>query len=575
MTNLSNCNIDLFPAMTNTKNGSFYGYINSNGNFIIKPQFTMAMNFNSNELAIVSNGDFYGLINSSGQYVTKPIYSYINPFVEDRAIFSKGNIMGVLDENGTPITTKEYSFIENYSDSLALATINTKDGQTLYGYIDKNGNEAIPFIYIQGTSFQDGYALVQTSDDIYQIIDKSGNIKTILPYKYVWNFNSGLMTFSEESGGPIGYIDILGNVILKPQFTMAYPANDNYLIVSKSDNYIGKYGVIDLKNNLIYPFVYNDIIYLGNNRFALGIARNDEIPIMNNIYALGTEKGVILTPFKFKNIENFNNNITSASNLKNTFFIDLCGKTITTLPIVSGTGNLSIECGLVYANVDYSPFYLTVNNDIIYKPNTVIPLNDKYSVIKEKYKPNVNYLVYYPQVDGVENNNIELDINKNLKKISNLEKVTNDMVLDYNLYGSFNVLFFKKDLFIPNISYYYYPFGAAHGMTYKKTPSINLKTGEFYNLDDLFKANSNWTQEINKIIETLIRKDKEYSYVNSNGFTGIYEDQPFYVDSNNLYIYFAPYDIAPYAAGFVTFKIPFKDIDDLINKNGSFYKSFN
>ena len=45
------------------------------------------------------------------------------------------------------------------------------------------------------------------------------------------------------------------------------------------------------------------------------------------------------------------------------------------------------------------------------------------------------------------------------------------------------------------------------------------------------------------------------------------------MDKNNLYL-FPPYEIAPYA-GFVTFKIPFTEIEGMINKEGNFYKSFN
>jgi len=73
----------------------------------------------------------------------------------------------------------------------------------------------------------------------------------------------------------------------------------------------------------------------------------------------------------------------------------------------------------------------------------------------------------------------------------------------------------------------------------------------------------------------MIKNDSEYSDVYEDGFKGISENQDFYVDSDNLYIYFSPYHIAPYSSGFVTFKIPFEEIDPLINKNGSFYKSFN
>jgi hypothetical protein len=42
-----------------------------------------------------------------------------------------------------------------------------------------------------------------------------------------------------------------------------------------------------------------------------------------------------------------------------------------------------------------------------------------------------------------------------------------------------------------------------------------------------------------------------------------------------LYIYFTPYEIAPYAAGFPTFKIPFTQILNIIDEEGEFWKAFN
>ncbi len=575
MNSSNNCNINLFPALVNTKKGSFYGYINSNGEFIIKPKFTMAMDFNNAGLAIACTGDFCGLIDSSGEYVVKPVYSFINPFVEDRAIFTKGNVMGVLDDKGNVVTTKPYNFISDYSDSLATIGISRDSGNYLYGYIDKDGSEVIHPTFQESGSFKEGYALVQTTYGVYEIIDKTGKVRTTFPYKYVGNLGDNLLTFSEEPGGLMGYVDIDGNIILKPQFTTALPAEDGYLIVSTSSNYIGKYGVIDINNHVIYPYIYNDIKYLGDNRFALGIPRNEESLFMNNLYAIGTGNGAILTGFKFKNIERYTHGITSASDLKNTFFIDSNGRQINDLPIIEGTGTLSIKCNLIFADVDYWPSYLTMCGKIIYEPNAKIPLDDKYSVLKVKYKPNVTYLIYYPQVRGVSPYNIEILINSKLRDLSDLEKINEDDVLDYDRYGNFNVLFFEKDLFIPDINIYNYPFGAAHGLTSRKTPNINLKTGEFYKLSDLFKGSIYWTHYIDEIIKTMIKTDPQYEYVYPDGFKGISQNQDFYVDKENLYIYFTPYDIAPYSAGFVTFKIPFKDIDSLINKNGFFYNSFN
>jgi len=46
------------------------------------------------------------------------------------------------------------------------------------------------------------------------------------------------------------------------------------------------------------------------------------------------------------------------------------------------------------------------------------------------------------------------------------------------------------------------------------------------------------------------------------------------VSEDALYIFFAPYDIAPFAAGFPTFRIPYSEIEGMINKQGAFWKAF-
>jgi hypothetical protein len=576
MSDLKKSCIDLYPALRNTKNGNFYGYINSDGNFIISPNFSTATNFNENKLAIVCKYDHCGVINTKGDYVIPPIYNSIEPFVESRAVYVQGDVMGVIDESGNVITKRQYTFVSSYSDSLALVGIKTSTDEYLYGYIDKDGNEVIPPNYLEGSDFKNNYALVKERNGIYKVIDKIGAVVTTFPYKFVGNYNEDVFTFSETLGGLIGYVDIHGRILIKPKYTSASPVNDGYMVVSTSPNYIGNYGAVTLSDYILYPFIYDDIKYVGDNRFALGVSRsNNTDTFMNNIYALGDSSGNTLTDFKFLDIQKFKDGVASAYDIQNSFFIKLNGRIARNLPIVKGSGILELQCNIIYANIDYIPYYISKYNDIIYKPNNRIDLNDQYTVLQLKYKPNVNYLVYYPQIQESTPSSVTENINFKLRELSALKDVSSNAVLDYNLYGNFETLFFKKDLYIPEINTYYYPFGAAHGMTTRSTPNINLKTGEFYSIFDLFTCSTNWVNEINKIIENMIKTDPQYSYVYEDGFKGITSNQNFYVDENNLYIYFAPYEIAPYSAGFVTFKIPFKDIDSLIYKMGSFYNSFN
>ncbi|MEG2290609.1 MAG: WG repeat-containing protein [Clostridium sp.] len=577
MNDLKKCSLDLFPAMVNTKDGQRYGYINSNGTFIIKPKYFIANNFNEHGIAIVCENNLCGGINSKGEYIIPQIYDSLQPFINERSVFTKGTTVGIIDENGQVISTNSYTFISNYSNSMALVGIPNDSNGYLFGYINKSGFEVIPPIFIEGNDFKDNHALVKNKDGLYQVINMSGNVTTTFPYKYVGNYGEKIFTFSKEFGSLIGYVSIDGHVVIKPKFTSAQAMEDGYMVVSTASDFHGNYGVIDITNHIIYPFIYNDIKYLGCNRFALGLSIGTPDNFVSSIYSIGKSNGTTLTDFLYLNVERYTENIASAFDNQNTFFIDLKGNIIMDLPIVKGSGTLTINCNLIYSYIDYNPYYITKFSDIVYKPNPQLHLNNEYILTILKYKPNVNYLVYYPQLEGLEYCAVQYNINSQLKDLSNLKKICENQVLDYTLYGNFKILYFNKDLLVLQLNSYNYPNGAAHGLTLRNTPNINLVTGEFYTLHDLFNGGIYWTKYINEIIEEMIKTDPQYSevYKGSDGFKGISEDQTFYVDGDNLYIYFAPYDIAPYSTGFVTFKIPFKDIDKLINKNGGFYKSFN
>ncbi|MFD2879201.1 RsiV family protein [Paenibacillus rhizoplanae] len=124
------------------------------------------------------------------------------------------------------------------------------------------------------------------------------------------------------------------------------------------------------------------------------------------------------------------------------------------------------------------------------------------------------------------------------------------------------------------LSGYHFPFGAAHGMPTRIYEHINLRTGKFYTLSDLFKPGSKYVQKLSDIVGKQIANDPQYSYVFPDTYKGITADQPFYVDAQALYLYFAPYEIAPYSAGFPTFRIPYAEIMGLISTEGEFWQSF-
>lgn len=575
----------LYPALKNTRDGQFYGYINEKGTWAIEPRFKSAYDFNGYGGAVVQDRQKFGIINTKGEFIVIPIYDNISDFKEMRAVFNIGGIMGVMNENGNILTKRKYEFISDYSEGRAIVGISSDNGDYKYGYIDLEGNDIIEPKFISANNFNEGVALVHEKDKPFTLIDENGKVIGTYHYEYVAQYGDGLMVFSKASDGPYGYLNSKGEVVIKPIYKEADGFKDKVAVVSEVDNYNGPYGLIDLSGNYIFQPIFSDIKILGEGMIALGMAISEDKFNSRSSYAIGDALGKKLTDFKYLVVGDYNDGLAYGSDNTNTFFINKAGNIVKSLPIVSGSGDMSVKGNIVYANIDYSPFYLDKSGKVIYKPNDVIFLSDEYSVKKVKYKPNINYLIYNPEVKGVIDKKVEGEINAKLAEISYFKPfeesgqpkdiiIKQDDVLGYDYYGNFEVRYFKKDLLILDITGYYYPLGAAHGMPTKKTPSIDLVTGRFYTIGDLFMGGVYWLGELNKIIQKMIDTDKQYDYVFKDSFKSIKFDQDFYVDDDNLYIYFPPYDIGPYSAGFITFKIPFSEIQGMINKNGDFYKSF-
>src|SRR5690606_30976791 len=111
-----------------------------------------------------------------------------------------------------------------------------------------------------------------------------------------------------------------------------------------------------------------------------------------------------------------------------------------------------------------------------------------------------------------------------------------------------NVAFYRNQLLVIELNGYHYPLGAAHGMPSMVYAHINLKTGQFYVLADLFKPQSDYVKMLSRIIGLQIKNDPQYSYVFPDSYKGIKPNQPFFVTEEALHIYFEPYEIGPYAA---------------------------
>ena len=214
-----------------------------------------------------------------------------------------------------------------------------------------------------------------------------------------------------------------------------------------------------------------------------------------------------------------------------------------------------------------------------------IQRENKFKLVEKSITKNLDYLkedIKIPQVgDGSDekkinliNNVINNDI---LPKVKDAEKTSEEYfagqgqekpTFPYEINSRYTV---SKDnnVLISLYNDYYEYLGGAHGMTTRTSYTIDKQKEKLITLKELFVQGYPYADIINKSIKEEINKNPENYFDSGNEFKGISENQGFYIENDNLVIYYQLYDIAPYVFGIPEFKIPLK----LFGENYVYYKS--
>ncbi|RDY26072.1 DUF3298/DUF4163 domain-containing protein [Romboutsia weinsteinii] len=188
-------------------------------------------------------------------------------------------------------------------------------------------------------------------------------------------------------------------------------------------------------------------------------------------------------------------------------------------------------------------------------------------------------------INSVINIPIIMTQNKDIERSIN-DRIKNDIMQDYNKSQEEAKAYIKdypegEVKFVANtdfevkknsdnmlsilVKYYKYS-GGAHGYYENIAYNIDMRDGNILKLSDLFKTQVNYKEVINKEIrnqiEDLGKTDKEN--VGIYQFNSIKDDQKFYIQDDNLVIYFDLYDIAPYAAGIPEFLLNINSISHIL-----------
>ncbi|MDE7410648.1 MAG: WG repeat-containing protein [Paramuribaculum sp.] len=194
-----------FAAVSNDDNK--YGYINENGEIVIKPSYDRAFNFSTDGLAIVGKG----VNDSTNKYF---------------AIDNKGNELFSFSSN-------EYKDFGSFNHGFLPAQ--KENGEVVL--LDKTGKK----------------------------VSSIGKWKGYIPD---WlEFNNGVIVFMD--GDAYGLKNEKGEIVIRAKYDELIPLtkiNDKYYLAKKQE----KYGVVDKNDNVIIPFDYTVLGYINKNTLIVG-----------------------------------------------------------------------------------------------------------------------------------------------------------------------------------------------------------------------------------------------------------------------------------------------------------------
>jgi hypothetical protein len=240
-----------------------YTYVYSTGKRLTPNTYEYAYSFSEGVASVKKDGECFWIdttgatIKSFGKFST---YTYYGELSEGLALFSQGDVKGFVNKEGETVIPKQFEDAGIFKEGLARAK---KNGA--WGFIDKQGNWAIKPQYTYAGDFESGYATVRDGNQLYGIIDKNGTL--VMPCFSKWGLNvTNNVVKTELDNKKSIYLHFDGTRFSNQEFEAANFFSEGMASVKLN----GKWGIIDNTGKLIFE---TDLFYLGPFNNGLAPAR--------------------------------------------------------------------------------------------------------------------------------------------------------------------------------------------------------------------------------------------------------------------------------------------------------------
>ena len=124
---------------------------------------------------------------------------------------------GYMNRNAEIVISPQWEDADDFYEGLAKVAA-TREGQSVYGFIDSRGQWVVEPMYEKAGRFSAGFAIV-CKNDRYGYVDTKGKEIISCQFEDVGSFHNGFAAVKQ--GGWTGFIDTSGRVVIKPQYTVS------------------------------------------------------------------------------------------------------------------------------------------------------------------------------------------------------------------------------------------------------------------------------------------------------------------------------------------------------------------
>lgn len=224
---------------------------------LLVPQQTKAFGL----LFPFQDGQLYGYVNVLGDVVVEPQFVQAGEFAEGLAAVSyDGRNTGYINQLGELIIDPVFRYGGPFRHGMALVGLPGVDADKPFvtAYIDRTGSFVFGDArFVSAEPFSEGLAAVSLDGQRYGYIDLLGQLVIEPQFTHAEPFREGLAP--AQFGDLYGYIDRTGSFVIPPQFEAAEPFFDGRAQIALG----GKTGYINHRGDIVIEPVYD---YGGNFR---------------------------------------------------------------------------------------------------------------------------------------------------------------------------------------------------------------------------------------------------------------------------------------------------------------------